>query len=162
MFSGGRGRGSTRANTAVTSGRGQDAPASSPSTALDSSSTVFTTEKWKALASIIGNSKISADRQSGKFNNNLWIIDSGANRYITYIDSWLIDINTIFPCYVGLPNRHTSQTSHEGSIRLSSNLVLHNVLYVPDLCCNLIFVSRLIDDNNYTIHFNSQMCIIQD
>ena len=161
-FSGGQGCESTRASAAITSGRGQNTPASSPSTALDSSSTGFTAEQWKALASIIGKTKISADRQSGKFDYNLWIIDSGENRHITCIDSWLFDITTISPYYVGLPNGHTAQTSHEGSIRLSSNLVLHNVLYVPDLCCNLIFVSRLIDDNNYTIHFNSQMCIIQD
>jgi len=50
----------------------------------------------------------------------------------------------------------------KGSIIFGSGFVLENVLYVPELSCNLIFVSQLIDYSNCTIQFTHNMCVIHD
>jgi len=50
----------------------------------------------------------------------------------------------------------------EGSIIFGKDFVLHNVLYVPGLPYNLIYVSQLVDYFNCTIQFTHNMCVIQD
>lgn len=41
-------------------------------------------------------------------------------------------------------------------------LTLTNVLYVPNLHCNLISVSQLLDNSNCIVQFTNKMCTIQD
>lgn len=41
-------------------------------------------------------------------------------------------------------------------------MILRHVLYVPQLTCNLISVSKLISDNNCLITFIDKLCVIQD
>jgi len=53
-------------------------------------------------------------------------------------------------------------TKEEGSIIFCSDFVHENVLYVPELSCNLISVSQLIDHSNCTIQFTYNMYVIQD
>jgi hypothetical protein len=44
----------------------------------------------------------------------------------------------------------------------NGKLKLTQVLYVPNLQCNFISVSQLIDESNYTVQFTNKFCIIQD
>ena len=122
---------------------------------------VFSPEQWKALAGFIGNTRVPNDRLTGEFDCNLWIIDTGASRHVTCIDSWLFDIHNV-SCPVGLPNGKSVTATKEGSIYFSKNLILKHVLFVPELCCNLISVSQLIDDLQCTVQFTSSTCVIQD
>ena len=40
--------------------------------------------------------------------------------------------------------------------------MLQNVYYVPELNCNSVFISRLVDDLKCTVHFTNTLCVIQD
>ncbi|KAL2933389.1 Retrovirus-related Pol polyprotein from transposon RE1 [Bienertia sinuspersici] len=106
----------------------------------------------------------TVDRMSGiNFSASLfWIIDTGATHHITNNINCLIGVKSISPWPVGLPNGHTSMATLIGSVILSSRLTLKNVLYVPDLHCNLISVSQLIDTSTCLVHFTNTLCAIQD
>ncbi|XP_062086361.1 uncharacterized protein LOC133792468 [Humulus lupulus] len=71
----------------------------------------------------------------------------------------LIDVS---PTSVRLPNGKHAIATKEGTITLSPNMVLTNVLYVPDLTCNLLSVSHLLSNLSYSITFTDKLCIIQD
>ena len=98
---------------------------------------------------------------TGKFDRTSWTIDTGASRHVTCSDSWLFDIYDI-NCPVGLPNRKFVIATKEGSVYLSNKIFLKRVLFAPELSCNLISVSQLIDDLNCTVQFTNTTCVIQD
>ncbi|KAL6336644.1 hypothetical protein AAG906_035958 [Vitis piasezkii] len=104
------------------------------------------TEQWKALVGLIGNAQVQDGRLNGKFDTKSWIIDTGATHHVTGDLSWLFDTIALFECPVGLPNGESVVATQSGSVRLSNNITLKNVLYVPKLNCNLLSVSQLIDD----------------
>ena len=126
-----------------------------------SSSQVFSPDQWKILASFIGNTKVSDDRLTGEFDCNSWISDTRASRHITCNDSWLFDVRNV-TCLVGLPNGKSVVATKEGSVYLSDNLTLKHVLFVPELCCNLISVSQIIDNLKCTVQFTPTTCVIHD
>ena len=97
-----------------------------------SNSQVFSAEQWKALAGFIGNTKIPDDRLTCEFDCHMWIIDTGASRHVTCIDSWLHDVQQV-SCPVGLPNGKTMTATKEGSVYLSSKIILKNILFAPEL-----------------------------
>lgn len=45
---------------------------------------------------------------------------------------------------------------------LSPNLVLHDVLYVPNLQCHLVSVGCLVQETTCHVIFNDQCCVIQE
>ena len=157
----GRNKPPARANMAAAASRGSSNSSSTLAATSSPPSSIFSAEQWKALATFIGNTKIPDDRLNGKFNHTLWIIDTGASRHVTCIDSWLLDAHTV-SCPVGLPNGKSLTATKQGSIKLAPKLILHNVLFVPELNCNLISVSQLIDDMQCTVQFTSSSCTIQD
>ena len=166
--SSGRGRGGlARSNTTTSSPavssnsqQGQNSPAAGPSSQA-AAGRIFTPEQWKFLAKFIGNIKVSDERMTGEFDFNLWIIDTGASRHVTCTASWLFNVHNT-NCPVGLLNGKSVIATKEGSVHLTNNLILKNVLFVPELCCNLILVSQLIDDLHCTVQFTSHSCVIQD
>lgn len=65
-------------------------------------------------------------------------------------------------CLVGLPNGNTVEANQEGNVVLPEGLRLENMLYVPQLTCNLIFVTQLIDESNCVVQFANNICVIHD
>lgn len=65
-------------------------------------------------------------------------------------------------CPVGLPNGKKKSASRCAHVYLTLGIVLTNVLYVPQLNCNLISVTHLIDDVNCVVQFTKIFCIMQD
>lgn len=51
------------------------------------------------------------------------------------------------PQPVSLPDGIQTSAIKQGSVCLSYGLTIHNVLYVPNLKCNLISVGKLIQDS---------------
>ena len=84
----------------------------------------------------------------------MWIIDTGATHHVTGIASWLLD-SQAFDCPVGLPNGATVLSTMVGSVCLSSTITLKNVLYVPNLSCNLLSVSQLCYDLQCVVQFTN-------
>jgi len=54
----------------------------------------------------------------------------------------------------------TTATNQEESALLSSRLKLDNVLYVPQLIRNSIFVTQLIDLGNWVVQFTTDISVI--
>ena len=113
------------------------------------------------MRDFFGKATIPENRLNGKFDSSSWIIDTGATHHVTGDNSWLFDVRQSH-CPVGLPNGDTVFASMEGSVRLSNSITLHNVLYVPNLSCNLLSVSQLNDNLHTNVTFDSKLCVIQD
>lgn len=60
-----------------------------------------------------------------------------------------------------LPNGAPTEVTHMGSIMLSSDIQLHNVLYVPMFAYNLLSVSKLLSDSQCVATFTSQSCSLE-
>lgn len=69
------------------------------------------------------------------------LLDFGASRRMTGRRAFLSNIHVILPCFIGLPNGVHIVYNSEGTVKLGPKLVIHNVLYVPNLKCNLISIS---------------------
>jgi len=92
-----------------------------------------------------------------------WILDSGAIDHMTYISDHLLEIKQLTEhSNITLPNGHFSEISYIGKVKLSSTLVLNEVLYVPLFKYNLLSVPKLTKDTNYIVTFYPTLCIIQD
>lgn len=65
-------------------------------------------------------------------------------------------------CPVGLPDGKDAFATREGSVILDGGLRLDNVLFVPQLTCNLISVTQLTNDSNCIVQFSNALCVIQD
>ena len=116
-------------------------------------------ERSPAPPSKIGNATIFDNRLNGKFDDTAWIIDTRATHHVTGKKSWLFDTK-VFECPIRLPNGETVSASLVGSICLSNKITLTGMLYVPNLHCNLLSVSQLIDDIYCIVQFNAYMCAI--
>jgi hypothetical protein len=116
-------------------------------------------EQWKTLLHLLNNATTSSTE---KLSGMQWIIDTGASRHMTGRLDCLSDMKNIAHCQVGLPNGNHIAAVKEGTLVLSEKLKLTQVLYVPNLQCNLISVSQLIDESNCIVQFTNRFCIIQD
>ncbi|XP_065620096.1 uncharacterized protein LOC136063519 [Quercus suber] len=95
------------------------------------------------------------------FGGNIWVIDTGATDHIVYSVHLLTNFTAI-DCVVALPNGETALVTYIGSICLSENLVLTNVLCVPSFSFNLLSVSQLTKKMHCCLIFLSTFCFIQD
>ena len=63
---------------------------------------------------------------------------------------------------VRIAYRSLSKVVGTGSIVISEKSVLQSVLLVPNLTCNLLFVSKLTRDLKYVANFSLTCCLFQD
>ncbi|XP_021732478.1 uncharacterized protein LOC110699281 [Chenopodium quinoa] len=91
-----------------------------------------------------------------------WIIDTGASHHVTGDEYSLQDVQSIIPYPVGLPDGAKALATKEGRVVLEDGITLENVLFVPQLNCNLISVSKLIDDSNCFVRFTNSLCVVLD
>ncbi|KAK3021080.1 hypothetical protein RJ639_046101 [Escallonia herrerae] len=92
--------------------------------------------------------------------HNLWIIDTGASNHMTGNAKNLHDVREISICLIALPDGNNAVAIKEGSVVLGRNLILKDVLYVPGLTCNLIYVSQLMDHLDCFVQFTNRLCVI--
>ncbi|CAA7040935.1 unnamed protein product [Microthlaspi erraticum] len=78
-----------------------------------------------------------------------------------YVDL-LNDRKYMLPCGIGLPNGKQSLSREKGTVIFDEDFALKNVLFVPDLRCNLISVSQLIKDLDVVLQIANKGCVIQD
>lgn len=95
---------------------------------------------------------------------NGWIIDSGANQHMTSSYMFLENIVDItnFNITVGHPNGTIARINKIGNLRLTNNVVLFDVLVVPDYCVSLLSVHKIARDSKLFIGFDEHKCYIQD
>lgn len=90
-----------------------------------------------------------------------WLLDSGASHHVTGNRDLLVHTRDITHCPIGLPDGKEVISIVQGEVQLCTNVVLHNVYYVPSLNCNLISVSQLIQDVRCIVTFTNTLCVIQ-
>lgn len=108
-----------------------------------------------------GSQENMSGKNVGNFSNT-WIIDSGATNHMTGNRDALRYVRKISEVMIGLPDGDQVSACMEGNVELDNCLTLKNVLYVPNLKCDLLSLSQLLDDGNYLVQITNHLCIIQD
>lgn len=99
-----------------------------------------------------------------------WIIDSGASRHMTMDQKWLRDYQRFEqPEMVGLGDGRCVAAIGTGKAYLNmtfkvsapKEIVMHNVLHVPDLACNLFSVRAATGKGN-VVQFTDSRCWIRN
>ncbi|KAH9696724.1 reverse transcriptase Ty1/copia-type domain-containing protein [Citrus sinensis] len=92
-----------------------------------------------------------------------WIIDTGASDHMTGDASMLQDYKAIInSTSVRIADGSHTKIAGTGSIKLIKELHLNSVLYVPNLACNLLSISKFTRDQNCVTKFYPNMCVFQD
>ncbi|GJY27904.1 hypothetical protein Tco_0403671 [Tanacetum coccineum] len=93
-----------------------------------------------------------------------WIIDSGANQHIINSTKNMTNVVDIFELniIVGHPNRTIAKINHVGNLKLTNNVVLFDVLVIPEYTVSLLSVNKMIKDSKLHVSFNEHDCVIQD
>nr|KYP36109.1 Retrovirus-related Pol polyprotein from transposon TNT 1-94 [Cajanus cajan] len=95
-----------------------------------------------------------------------WIIDSGATDHITTSIDLFFKYSEIKPLNINLPNGSIVQAHFSGSIQLSPDFVIHDVLFVPNFSFNLLSLPKLLLTAPCRVIFSNQfsniLCQIQD
>nr|GEW03430.1 ribonuclease H-like domain-containing protein [Tanacetum cinerariifolium] len=93
-----------------------------------------------------------------------WIIDSGANRHFNVSTKNMFNVNDIFGLnlIVGHPDGTLAKISAIGNLRLTSNVVLFDVLVILEYNISIMSVHKLIKDSKLFVGFDETKCYIQD
>ena len=97
-----------------------------------------------------------------RINSSHWILDYSASCHISSSLTNFTDIKPTFNHCVQLPDQTKIQVHFVGTIVLTPDIILHNVYCVPYFKFNLLSVSSLLHDSNYSITFTSDSFSIQD
>ncbi|XP_016445850.1 uncharacterized protein LOC107771034 [Nicotiana tabacum] len=94
---------------------------------------------------------------------NPWVIDTGASNHVVSSLDILTDSHSVASnsSKVHLPNGNTTSITHTGSLTLSNDLELYNVLYVPNFKYNLLSVSKLTKELKCCALIFHEFCIFQ-
>ena len=92
-----------------------------------------------------------------------WIIDSSASNHMTGRRNLF---TSFIACSMGhaveIANRSLIDVTGTGSISLNSHITLSNVLYVPQLSCNNMSISKLTADLRCSVQFTYSFCLFRD
>ena len=161
------GRGGNRGGRGGGSTTGKGRAVVNTATATSPHPSVFpelTAEHWKAIIMMAQEKTghVTKDKLSGKFAGDI-IIDTGASHHMTGDFSLLVDVVDTSPCLVGFADGSKTISSSMGVLHITNAISLHNVLYVPDLNCSLISVSKLLKQLKHCCAlFTDTLCIVQD
>ena len=75
---------------------------------------------------------------------NSWILDIGATDHMVHSLSCFTSITSIIKATIELPNGNLVPVTHISTVKLSSSLILTDVLCVQSFHFNLIYVSKLV------------------
>lgn len=92
-----------------------------------------------------------------------WIIDSGATYHICSNIDLFKDYKSVTGSnkFITVPDGRKVQITHIRKISLNNDIILYNVLYVPEFYFNLISVKRLCKDLSCQVVFIHDKCYVQ-
>lgn len=99
--------------------------------------TVNTQGKYNSCTSIDSLTKL----------NESWILYTGATNHITCNLDYFDDYEPVNGLVVNMPNGGTISVEFVGNIRLTSEIVLHSVFYIPTFNFNILSASQLTKDS---------------
>ena len=95
---------------------------------------------------------------SYKDSHDIWIMDTGVSDHMISSNT---GFNNYQPCKenvgITIADESMCTTTKRGDMELNG-LKLNSVLYVPNLQCNLLSVSKLTKDLNYLVTFFPSCC----
>ncbi|GJT85167.1 ribonuclease H-like domain-containing protein [Tanacetum coccineum] len=106
----------------------------------------------------------SSNNVEKKDNSGVQANMAGANQHITNstkIMTNVVDISELNNT-VGHPNGTITKINHVGNLKLTNNVVLFDVLVIPEYTVSLLSVNKMIKDSKLHVGFNEHGCIIQD
>ncbi|XP_058726423.1 uncharacterized protein LOC131597764 [Vicia villosa] len=109
-----------------------------------------------------GNSYSLIASCSTQNKSQFWIIDSGANDHVCSSINWFSPCHNIQPVSVFLPNGSIVIANQAGTVKISPELCINNVLNTSYFSLNLLSVSRLCASNHCVFQFFADKCVIQD
>ena len=92
-----------------------------------------------------------------------WVIDSGASQHLSAQKERFLDYQPISPLKIEIGDGSEIEAIGKGNITLeteTASIVLHNVLYVPDIGTNLLSVAKAAD-HGHNLVFSPNGCQIQ-
>ena len=113
-----------------------------PSTEASDPSTSYST----GICSSISHNSVFSPKQC-------WIIDSGASRHICSQANFFKFLELVTCSIVTLPNNAKILVCLSGDVQRTSNLLLKNVLFVPQFHFNLLSVSAFVANSNLSVSF---------
>ncbi|GJY20493.1 ribonuclease H-like domain-containing protein [Tanacetum coccineum] len=126
----------------------------STSTGSTTFDNAFTKEQMMKILSLIN------EKPTGNANVSM----EGANQHLTVSTKNMfnvIDISSL-NLTVSQPNGTLAKIIVVGNLRLSANIVLYDVLVVPEYGVSLLSVHKLIKDSKLFVGFDEHTCYIQD
>nr|GEW08988.1 ribonuclease H-like domain-containing protein [Tanacetum cinerariifolium] len=92
-----------------------------------------------------------------------WIIDSGANQHMNNSIKDMVNLVDVFDLKltVGHPNGTLAKITHVGNLKLNNDVMLFDVLVIPEYTVSLLSVHKLIKDSKFSVGFNETKCYIQ-
>lgn len=121
--------------------------------------------KSKHSVQAVRNQTLVAALSTETIKSNEWIIDSGASAHMSPRDDWLVDKKADNKEVV-TANNHKIPSKLLGNVELNLNfdgvdtdVVISDVLYVPDLSSNLLSVNKLVDRGFITL-FSRDGCAV--
>ncbi|GJU59725.1 putative RNA-directed DNA polymerase [Tanacetum coccineum] len=90
------------------------------------------------------------------------IVDSGANQHLTYDDRFLVNVIDIskFGIKVSHPNGTEALITKVGNMVLTKDIILYDVLVVPEYCVSLMSVHKIARDSNLIVAFDESNCYV--
>ena len=90
-----------------------------------------------------------------------WIIDNRALHHMTPNFHTLTSVYKLDePIYITILDGRTVSMELAGTVNVASGLILKNVLYTPNLTCNLISAHKLVKDENCLVTYGANSCLI--
>ncbi|XP_019267218.1 PREDICTED: uncharacterized protein LOC109244564 [Nicotiana attenuata] len=91
-----------------------------------------------------------------------WILDTGATNHMTPHKHLIFNVQPLIkPFLVTLPNGYKAKVISTGSLHLTNDIILLNVLLVPSFQFNLIYVHQLISQLDCSALFTKLFCSLQ-
>ncbi|GJQ98131.1 hypothetical protein Tco_0009270 [Tanacetum coccineum] len=114
----------------------------------------FTNDQIAKLISLI----------SEKENSGVQASMAGENQHITNSTKNMTNVVDIseLNITVGHPNGTIAKITHVGNMKLTNNVVLFDVLVIPEYTVSLLSVNKMIKDSKLHVSFNEHDCVIQD
>ncbi|XP_014511675.1 uncharacterized protein LOC106770373 [Vigna radiata var. radiata] len=98
--------------------------------------------------------------------NTNWYLDSGCSNHMTCNKEWLVNFNQTKKSKVKFADDSTLKVEGSGDVvinrRNGSQVVISNVLYVPDMKCNLLSIGQLVEKGFTVIMGNQNRVEIYD
>ncbi|KAK9672771.1 hypothetical protein RND81_12G123600 [Saponaria officinalis] len=116
-------------------------------------------EKWEAFVNHSKGSSSTTRMNSKTECEIFWLLDSGATHHMTGCYGLLENLQEIEPCMITLPNGKHAKATKKGTAKLYNDLVLTNVLFVPDFHCNLVSAFQLMSELDCMINFTNKNCV---